>query len=236
MGSPYVREAVEDWLAYIATERQLAAKTSEAYERDVSQFLAFLASHLNRLPDMQQLLALQARDVRAFLASRRSEGVGSRSLARTLSALRMFYKFLERRGYGKNDAIRAVALPKLPHSVPKPLTAPKATALVDGADIGSPDQPEWIIRARHRRARSALRLGLAHLRGAVAEAQGRADQGPRHAARARQGRQDTRGAGAAHRARGGRALPQALPDAAGLGRSAVRRRATASNSRPASSS
>ena len=42
MGSPYVREAVEGWLAYIGTERQLAAKTSEAYERDVSQFLAFL--------------------------------------------------------------------------------------------------------------------------------------------------------------------------------------------------
>ena len=145
MGSPYVREAVEDWLAYIGTERQLAAKTSEAYERDVSQFLAFLAVHLNRLPDMPQLLALQARDVRAFLAARRGEGVGSRSLSRTLSALRMFYKFLERRGYGKNDAIRAVALPKLPHSVPKPLTAPKATALVDGADIASADQPEWIV-------------------------------------------------------------------------------------------
>ena len=145
MGSPYVREAVEDWLAYIGTERQLAAKTAEAYERDVSQFLAFLAVHFNRLPDMPQLLALQARDVRAFLAARRGEGVGSRSLSRTLSALRMFYKFLERRGYGKNDAIRAVALPKLPHSVPKPLTAPKATALVDGADIAAADQPEWIV-------------------------------------------------------------------------------------------
>ncbi|MGH6749877.1 MAG: tyrosine recombinase XerC [Methyloceanibacter sp.] len=145
MGSPYVREAVEDWLAYIGIERQLAAKTSEAYERDVSQFLAFLAVHFNRLPDMPHLLAMQARDVRAFLAARRSEGVGSRSLSRTLSALRMFYKFLERRGYGKNDAIRAVALPKLPHSVPKPLTAPKATALVDGADIASADQPEWVI-------------------------------------------------------------------------------------------
>src|SRR4029077_20060628 len=96
------------------------------------------------LPDMNRLLALSARDVRAFLAARRGKGVGSRSLARTPSALRMFYKFLERRGYGKNDAIRAVALPKLPHSVPKPLTAPKATAVVEGTDIGSPDQPEWI--------------------------------------------------------------------------------------------
>jgi integrase/recombinase XerC len=145
MGSPYVREAVADWLAYIGTERQLAAKTAEAYSRDVSQFLAFLAVHLDRMPDMKHLLALQARDLRGFLAARRSEGVGSRSLARTLSALRMFYKFLERRGYGKNDAIRAVALPKLPHSVPKPITAEKATALVDGADIASPDQAEWVI-------------------------------------------------------------------------------------------
>jgi integrase/recombinase XerC len=57
----------------------------------------------------------------------------------------MFYRFLERRGYGKNDAIRAVSLPKLPHSVPKPLTAPKATALIDSADIASPDAPEWIL-------------------------------------------------------------------------------------------
>jgi integrase/recombinase XerC len=143
--TPYLREAVEDWLAYLAVERQLAANTAEAYERDISQFLAFIARTQNKMPDMKQLIALQARDVRAFLAARRSEGVGSRSLSRTLSALRMFYKFLERRGYGKNDAIRAVALPKLPHSVPKPLTAPKATALIDSADIVSPDAPEWVL-------------------------------------------------------------------------------------------
>jgi integrase/recombinase XerC len=144
-GTPYLREAVEDWLAYLAVERQLAANTAEAYERDISQFLAFIARAQDKLPDMKQLIALSARDVRAFLAARRSEGVGSRSLSRTLSALRMFYKFLERRGYGKNDAIRAVALPKLPHSVPKPLTAPKATALIDSAEIVSPDAPEWVL-------------------------------------------------------------------------------------------
>jgi integrase/recombinase XerC len=145
MGSPYVREAVGDWLSYISTERHLSAKTSEAYGRDIGQFLTFLATHLRHLPDMKDLLGLSARDVRAFLAARRSADVGSRSLSRTLSTLRMFYRFLERRGYGKNDAIRAVSLPKLPHSVPKPLTAPKATALVDGADISDPDAPEWII-------------------------------------------------------------------------------------------
>jgi integrase/recombinase XerC len=145
MGSPYVREAVQAWLDYLSTERQLSEHTSEAYTRDISQFLAFLAAHLKRLPDMTQLLGLSARDVRAFLAARRNEEVGSRSLARSLSALRMFYKFLERRGYGKNDAIRGVSLPKLPHSVPKPLTAPKATALVESPDIAaSEDAKPWI--------------------------------------------------------------------------------------------
>jgi integrase/recombinase XerC len=144
VAAPDVQRAVEAWLAYLSTERQLSAKTSEAYARDVRQFLAFLASHLNRLPDIPRLLALSARDVRAFLAARRGAGVGSRSLARTLSALRMFYRFLERRGFGKNDAVRAVALPKLPHSVPKPLTALKATALVGGADIMTPDAEPWL--------------------------------------------------------------------------------------------
>lgn len=145
VATPYVTEAVQGFLDYIGIERHLAAKTVEAYARDIRQFIGFLASEHHRLPDMDQLLALSARDVRAFLAARRGEGVGSRSLARTLSALRMFFRFLERRGYGKNDAIRAVALPKLSHSVPKPLPAPKATALIESADIATPDAPDWII-------------------------------------------------------------------------------------------
>jgi integrase/recombinase XerC len=143
--APDVDRAVNAWFVYLMTERQLAAHTVEAYKRDLAQFLAFLAGHFGRRPDLKLLMSLSARDVRAFLAARRSKNVGSRSLARTLSALRIFYRFLERRGLGKNDAIRAVSLPKLPHSVPKPLTAPKATALVDGAGIAAPDAPEWTL-------------------------------------------------------------------------------------------
>jgi len=143
--APDVDRAVNAWFVYLMTERQLAAHTVEAYRRDLSQFLGFLAGHFEQRPDLKLLLSLSARDVRAFLAMRRAKDVGSRSLSRTLSALRMFYRFLERRGLGKNDAIRAVSLPKLPHSVPKPLTALKATALIDGADIAQPDAPDWIL-------------------------------------------------------------------------------------------
>jgi len=144
-GSPDLQRAVNAWFVYLMTERQLAALTVEAYRRDLAQFLSFLSGHLGGRPDLTALLSVSARDVRAFLAMRRARGVGSRSLSRSLSALRMFYRFLERRGLGKNDAIRAVSLPKLPHAVPKPLTEPKATALMDGADIAVPDAAEWTL-------------------------------------------------------------------------------------------
>ena len=80
VAAPDLKRAVEAWLAYLEVERQLSANTSEAYARDLSQFLSFLAGHLNRLPTLPQVNALVARDVRAFLASRRARGVGSRSL------------------------------------------------------------------------------------------------------------------------------------------------------------
>ena len=143
--APDVDRAVNAWFVYLMTERQLAAHTVEAYRRDLSQFLQFLGGHFGAAPDLKRLMSLSARDVRAFLAARRAQDVGSRSLSRSLSALRMFYRFMERRGLGKNDAIRAVSLPKLPHSVPKPLTAPKATALMEGTDVAQPDAEEWIL-------------------------------------------------------------------------------------------
>src|SRR6478735_785127 len=88
VAAPDLKRAVEAWLTYLEVERQLSANTSEAYARDITHFLAFLAGHLNRLPTLAQLKALAARDVRAFLASRRAQGVGSRSLSLRLKRAR----------------------------------------------------------------------------------------------------------------------------------------------------
>ncbi|MEM7397811.1 MAG: tyrosine recombinase XerC [Pseudomonadota bacterium] len=143
--APDVAAAVAAWLAYLTTERGLADHTVDAYTRDLGQFLFFMGQHFGGAPDMAALLSLTARDIRSFLAYRRGQNVGSRSLSRSLSALRMFFQFLERRGYGKNDAVRAVSMPKLPHAVPKPLPEAKATALLEGPDIAAPDAPEWTL-------------------------------------------------------------------------------------------
>ena len=106
-----VAEAVAGWLSYLGAERRYAENTLEAYERDARQFLSFLSA--SQPASLARLNALTPGDFRAFLASRRDDGTGSRSLARTLSALRSLFRYLERTGSLQNRSVLAIALPKL---------------------------------------------------------------------------------------------------------------------------
>src|SRR6266571_467061 len=86
------------WRAHLAAERRMSPLTVEAYQRDVGQFLAFLAEHLGGAPSLAALARIEVRDVRAFMAARRAVGITSRSLTRALAAARSFARFLERNG------------------------------------------------------------------------------------------------------------------------------------------
>jgi integrase/recombinase XerC len=134
-------DAARRWLAHLALERGLADLTCEAYARDLRQFLAFLTRQLGRTPALADMAALDARTVRGFMASRRQLGAAARSLSRTMSALRTFFRWLEAEEIVRNRAIMAVAMPKVGHGVPKPLTVEKARAVVDG---GMAAELDWV--------------------------------------------------------------------------------------------
>jgi integrase/recombinase XerC len=139
-----VTAAVAGWLLYLGGERRYAENTLEAYERDARQFLSFLYACRQDTVSLAQLNGLGASDFRAFMAARRDCGTGSRSLARTLSALRSLFRFLERSGALQNRSILAVALPKLPPRLPKPLTEVKARDLASEAAIdGEMSEHPW---------------------------------------------------------------------------------------------
>lgn len=125
-----LREAVENWLAHLINERGQSAATREAYARDLRQFLEFLKSYLGHPPCLGDLGRLDVKVFRTFLAKRRKSDVVSRSLARSLSALRTFFRWLEREEMLQNRSVLQVALPKIPHSVPKPLTVEAARSVV----------------------------------------------------------------------------------------------------------
>ncbi|MDX3927602.1 MAG: tyrosine recombinase XerC [Shinella sp.] len=124
----------QKWLDALAQERRLAVKTLEAYERDTRQFLAFLTSHLAGPPGLKDIGELRPADLRGFLAARRREGVGARTLGRGLAGLRSFLRHLERKGLANAAGAAAVRSPKQPKSLPKPLTDRQALAVVDASE------------------------------------------------------------------------------------------------------
>lgn len=115
-----------EWLTFLASEKRASPRTVRAYGDDVERWLDFLQRHLGGAPDADALTALTAGDLRAFLASRRGEGLSARSLARTLASVRAFHRFLERRKHITNAALMQVAAPKQPRTLPRPLAADAA--------------------------------------------------------------------------------------------------------------
>jgi integrase/recombinase XerC len=133
------------WLSYLRAERQMSPKTQEAYARDVGQLLGFLSEHLGGAPSLADLAKLTPQDIRAFMAARRAQNIGARTLMRTLAGARSFARFLERNGKGKVGALNAVRAPKLPRSLPKPLAISAALRIAD-ADLRAGEEREpWVL-------------------------------------------------------------------------------------------
>ena len=139
------RAVVGEWLLHLQHERGASAHTLAAYERDLRQFLGFLEQR-GAVPLLADLARLDAKRVRAFMAARRRDGLSGRSLARSMSALRAFFRWLEAEQILTNTAVLQVALPRVAHGVPKPLTVANAAAVV-----GPVVEHDW-LRARDRAA------------------------------------------------------------------------------------
>lgn len=133
------------WLSHLRAERRLSPKTLEAYARDVRQCLTFLAGHWGAPVTLTGFAALQASDVRAFMAMRRSEEIGGRSLMRALAGLRSFGRFLEREGKGKVGALSAIRAPKVAKSLPKPIHMEAAKRFTDADERAGETRETWIL-------------------------------------------------------------------------------------------
>jgi integrase/recombinase XerC len=124
-----LRAAIGLWTAWLAGERRASPHTVAAYGRDLAFFLDFLTEHLGELPSLGTFRGLLPADYRAYLAHRAAE-VERTSLARGLSVVRTFVRFLERRGFAASPALAVLRAPKLPKSVPKPLSVADAAEMI----------------------------------------------------------------------------------------------------------
>ncbi len=129
------------WLSSLKHERRASANTLRAYGDDVARFLGFQHEHLGGTVSEHALAKLRPADIRAFIATRRSQGLGAGGVQRALAGIRSFYKFLAREGILENAAPRAVRTPRVKRGLPRPLSEVDAQRAIDEA--GEHDV-EWL--------------------------------------------------------------------------------------------
>ena len=137
-----VERQIAGWQRDLGAVRRLAPNTLEAYGRDLGQFLGFLASHTGGPVSLATLGAMRGADVRAFMAMRRGDDVSSRSLARALSAIKSFFRFLEREGVLSTEALNVIKAPKQGRPLPRALTVGEARGSI--AATAELEERPWV--------------------------------------------------------------------------------------------
>ncbi|MGJ8544491.1 MAG: tyrosine recombinase XerC [Sulfitobacter sp.] len=129
--SPAARDALQTWLSQQAALKGAAQNTITAYQGDVTEFLAFICLHKGDSQGLGALAQITISDMRAWMAASRSGGMGPRSLARKLSAVKAFYRWLSEREGFEPTAVLATRSPKFTKKLPRPLAIDAAHALME---------------------------------------------------------------------------------------------------------
>ena len=110
-----VKALIARWSAWLTGERMYSPHTVDAYCRDLAIFTAFFDKPLN----LKKLARIDIRGFRAYLSSRAAENIGKTSLAREISTIRNFFRWLNKNDIIKNDAISLLSSPRLPKALPR---------------------------------------------------------------------------------------------------------------------
>jgi integrase/recombinase XerC len=133
-----VKAQLRSFLDHLRFNRNASAHTVAAYESDVSQFLGFAADHLRIEPHALTPEHLQLGTVRAFMADLYRQGQARASVARKISALRTFGRYLRREGWIEGDPAGLAAAPKREQRVPAHLSVDEMSRLLDVPDNTAP--------------------------------------------------------------------------------------------------
>jgi integrase/recombinase XerC len=126
------------FLAHLRLNRNTSRHTVAAYGGDLTQFLRFAARHLERDVHALAPADLHLGVVRAFMADLHRQGRARASVARKLSALRTFVRFLRREGALESDPVSLAVSPKRDHKVPAHLSEDEMAKLLDAPDSSTP--------------------------------------------------------------------------------------------------
>ncbi len=133
-----MREYLKEFLAYIKLNRHVSPHTVRAYESDITQYLAWVAGDKQRKMSGLTVADLDLTSVRAHLAELNKAGKARSSVARKLSALRTFVKYLRREELIEHDPTAMAVAPKRDQTIPTHLSEPEMARLIEMPSTGDP--------------------------------------------------------------------------------------------------
>lgn len=140
--APAMSDSLARWLDGERSIRDRSDHTITAYQNDLLAFLAFIGSYRGTPALPANLHDLTQTDIRAFAASERARGLGARSLARRLSAVRSFIRWLSDREGFEASKILNTRGPRYIRSLPRPLAPDQALDVLDMAASGH--ETPWV--------------------------------------------------------------------------------------------
>src|SRR5688500_9668330 len=133
-----MRDHLKAFLQYLKLNRHVSPHTVRAYENDVTQYLAFVAGETGKKISQLAPPDLDMGSVRAHLAGLNSAGKARSSVARKLSALKTFIRYLRREEVIEHDPTAMAVAPKRDQTIPVFLSEPEITRLIETPDTGDP--------------------------------------------------------------------------------------------------
>ena len=118
-----MQNAVAEFLEYLGQTKHYSEHTVTAYERDITDFLKFYENYTSTPPLLQDMGRIDTICFRSFLADCQRNGLTHKSTARTLSAVRGFFKFLTKKYGIKNESIGLISAPKVIKKLSKAIDA-----------------------------------------------------------------------------------------------------------------
>lgn len=133
-----VKNEVGDFLDYLTFERNVAVNTVAAYRDDLESFLGFLCNdYFTTGRDLIELQRVDHLTIRAYLAHLARKKLARSSIARHLSALRTFFKYLMREGIVEMNPARSVATPRREKHLPAVLQTSDIAVLFEQPDLST---------------------------------------------------------------------------------------------------
>ena len=129
-----LKELLDEFIDYLTVERGLSKNTTISYKRDLAHLITYLGSK-----KMYDVGEIKKQDVVNYLLYLKDGGLASNSVSRALVAIKMFYKFMVRERFVKEDIAGVLESPRLIRPLPDVLSVDEVDRL-----ISAPDLRDWM--------------------------------------------------------------------------------------------